>query len=247
MKVQTTHGEGPLVQARRAAKCFAQRDEIEGVCVFGSVARGDAQPVSDIDLLVLSGSDSKRRDLISALPEDLKQQRFSLLLYLPRQLEQLMVAGTSFSEHLRNESKVLFDKQGLLQELLRRPPTQKVPLRDELHAELTQLSSFEDLTVFNGNLLFALARTYAVGKAIVMLALSNDATPTFNRDLAFDRFRLTHTDLNEQLDRVIELRPFYSLMAKRVEEPLPFSYRNCEAKVRQAIDAVKEIAADVAS
>lgn len=233
-----------LASAREAAQFLARHSSVEGVCVFGSVARGDSNSVSDIDLLVLtSNPDIGRRHLLGTLPVGLRQaQRLTLLHYAKAELEQIIASGTSFSEHLRSESLVLVDKRGQLASLLRQRPTTKVSVKDELEAELAQLQVYDDLTIFDGNYLFVLARIYGVGKSVVMLSLSSESKPNFNREIAFQQFQKIHPELRRDVDLILSLRPFYKLVTRRGNERLPFSYRNCQSEVLRAIDAVKSIA-----
>lgn len=237
----------PLELAREAAHALARHDGVAGVAVFGSVARGGANGSSDTDLLVLSdGGRPARRDLIRHLPARLQSRRFTLLCYERESLAALMSAGTSFTEHLRREAKVLIDPTGALAKLLTTPPTAPVPVREELEAELAQLEVYSDLQVFRGNFLFVLARLYAVGKAIVMLGLVADCAPTFDREEAFREFRRRHPDVADSLDEVERLRSFYLYVTRRGNATFPFPYRGCEGSVLRAMTAIREIAAEVA-
>ena len=232
-----------LDRARRVAESWASHDGVTGVAVFGSVARGASGPDSDTDLLVLSrGGCPSRRELLERVPVGLRAGRFTIVCYERDELASLMTAGTSFSEHLRRESKVLTDRQGVLASVLSLRPTNRVSVRDELDAEVRRLRVYSDLDVFRDNFLFVLARVYSVGKAIVMLGLVAKGKPCFDRDVAFGEFRRRYPHAASSVDVVERLRPFYLRVSRRSEVELPFSYRGCRPEVEDAIGAVRSMA-----
>lgn len=65
---------------RRIEAAFTETDEVStvvGVVVFGSVARGDADRQSDIDLFVIvDGDRTTARRLVTGVVSDLREQRF---------------------------------------------------------------------------------------------------------------------------------------------------------------------------
>ncbi|SEH49764.1 Nucleotidyltransferase domain-containing protein [Halopenitus malekzadehii] len=72
----------PQSEFHRPIRAFLQRirdelDELVGVVLFGSVARGEADRVSDIDLLVIVDDDkTAARRTIQAIVSDLEDHRF---------------------------------------------------------------------------------------------------------------------------------------------------------------------------
>ena len=96
-------------------------DRLVAVALFGSHARGDAHPDSDLDLLVIA----------DGLPDELKRQRRMVYDLLPDDLEistQLVVYSRerflanfpSFYLDLGLDAKVLHDSNGFLQQQLER-------------------------------------------------------------------------------------------------------------------------------
>jgi hypothetical protein len=117
----------PMADAWKTAErvCQALReglaDGLVAVALFGSHARGDAHPDSDLDVLVIADS----------LPDDLRQQRRMPYEMLPADLEmsvQLVVYSRerflrnfpSFYLDLGLDAKVLLDTDGFLEERLAR-------------------------------------------------------------------------------------------------------------------------------
>lgn len=236
----------PLERARAIAVHFASQARVLGVAVFGSVARGSASPSSDIDLLVLVAKDGPSRlQLVSGLPSHLRGSRLTVLCYRPQDLSHLMEHETSFTAHLRKEARILVDPAGDLEALLTTSPRDRVPVQDELKAELSQLDAYQNLDVFRGNYLFVLGRLYALGKAIVMLGLYADGDATFDRNEAFAEFCRRHPETASSIDIVRRLLPFYMYVMRRVEKPFPFPYRDSTEQVVQSISAIRNLAAAV--
>jgi hypothetical protein len=78
------------------------------VVLFGSRARGDASPDSDVDLLIWTAEEFPRHSCIGSL---------SLSFYPRRQLLQKARVGDLFIGHLVHEAVVIHDPFGLLLEL----------------------------------------------------------------------------------------------------------------------------------
>jgi predicted nucleotidyltransferase len=92
---------------------------VHAAALYGSVARGDVEVHSDIDLLMIC--DSGRKTALLPIAEQslsAKFARLSLALYSPAELKFLESARSLFLLHLKLESIVLFDQKGLLTSLL---------------------------------------------------------------------------------------------------------------------------------
>jgi predicted nucleotidyltransferase len=226
------------------ARHLAEAPAVEGVCLFGSVARGDAVETSDIDLLVV-GADTELTPskLLRTIPEQLRNLRLSLLYYSGDDLEALFASGASFVDHLRHEGEILYDERGTLSHVLEDEFSPSLNVADELESELARLEVYEDLAMFKDNFLFVLAQLYAIGKSIVMLGLVSEGASEYNREAAFAAFERRHADHADDLRRVARLRPFYALVTRRRSEALPFPYRGADGEAREAIEAIRRLAA----
>lgn len=78
------------------------------VMLYGSHARGDAGPASDVDLL----------QLVPHSPRSYTRELVSVVAYTPAQLKQMATEGSLFAWHLRTEGVVLQDPDGLLERSL---------------------------------------------------------------------------------------------------------------------------------
>lgn len=239
--------EGLALRLREDAQAIARTlvehvPTIDAICLFGSVARGDANEWSDIDLLVVGRDDRlTRRDLVETLPEPLRMTPLSLLYYRTSDFDW-MEESDLFVEHFRREGVVLHDGTGRLTQLLSGPRRSHVGVRDEVTRELEQLRPYEDLGRFGDNLLFCLSHLYAIGKSIAIAQLASQGVYEFNRDLAFEKLRIQAPEMARAIDTITELRPFYELVTKHKEAELPFPYRRSQHQARAAIRAIKSLA-----
>src|SRR5579864_3813441 len=81
---------------------------IDGVCVYGSVARGDASGWSDIDLLVI-GTESRMTParLLRRVRQKYPDTPVSMLYYLTSDFLQHYGEGALFVAHVLSEGKIL--------------------------------------------------------------------------------------------------------------------------------------------
>jgi len=215
---------------------------VEAVLLCGSVARGDANPWSDIDLVVTS-SDPK------LTPAELRQviserNHVSLIYYRTPSFETLYRHRPLFVAHLRKEGLVLFDSVGVLGRMMDSPAMliTKAAVAEEIKTYRAKLAPYKHPRRYNNNFLFCLSHLYSIGKGVIMLGLANRGVLEFNRDAAFERFTALNPDLAEQVARVTRLRPFYRLVSGREPEPLPFSYHNAAIEMGEAVNAIESLA-----
>jgi len=213
---------------------------IEAVLLFGSVARGDANPWSDIDLLVIS-SDPKLTvaEMRGVIAE---RSNVSLAYYRTPSFAKLCQRHSSFIAHLKKEGVVLFDPVGVLNKMQNSPSFTKSDVAEEMMHYRAKLAPYRHPKRYNNNFLFALSHLYSIGKGVIMLVLTSQGNPEFNRDAAFERFATLNPDLAEQVTTVTRLRPFYRMVNGRKREPLPFSYYDAATKMEEAVNAIDFLA-----
>jgi predicted nucleotidyltransferase len=213
---------------------------IEAVLLCGSVARGDANPWSDIDLLVTS-SDLKLTvgELRKAISE---RNHVSLIYYRTPSFETLYRRRPLFIAHLKKEGVVLFDPLGVLSRMLESSNLTKADIAEEIKIYLAKLTPYRYLRRYNNNFLFCLSHLYSIGKGVIMLGLASCGVLEFNREAAFERFASLNPDLADQVATVARLRPFYRLVSGREPEPLPFSYHDAAMEMEEAVKAIESLA-----
>lgn len=213
---------------------------IEAVLLCGSVARGDANPWSDIDLVVTSSDPTltvaELRKVIS------ERNHVSLIYYRTPSFETLHQRQPSFIAHLRKEGMVLFDPKGIMRRVLDSFAVTKADVAKELKMHRAKLAPYRHPERYNNNFLFCLSHVYSIGKGVIMLGLTSRGILEFNRDAAFERFATLNPDLREQVKKVARLRPFYRLVSGRKPEPLPFSYHHASVELEEAVNAIDSLA-----
>lgn len=216
--------------------------QVSGVCLYGSVARGDAGPHSDLDLLVVGEDpDLRPSSMRRALGLSGSEPRVSIVYHTPDTLNRYIETGSRFLLHVQLEGEILYDGSGLLESLKQRSPI-RGPIRGEVDGQLRRLSLYENPARYNGNFLFPLAHIYAIGKAILMAILSENEIYEFDRDRAFDAFTKRFPDSANDVETLRWLTPFYTLVSKGIEQELPFSYHQCDEYVAEAVAAIRRLA-----
>lgn len=216
--------------------------EVSGVCLFGSVARGDDDERSDIDLFVVGHNPELRPSVIrKRLHLKNSPPKVSIIYHTPETLERYLEGGSRFIVHLQLEGKVLYDEEGLLGQIQRQPPL-KTSARAEIEGQLKRLEAFDEPVRFNGNFLFPLTHVFASGKAIVMAILADNEIYEFNREAAFDAFVGRFPESRDDVATLRRLAPFAALVTKRAEGELPFSYYDCDEELTDAVAAVRRLA-----
>ena len=232
--------------ARRAAEqvagALSRLPGVHGVLLFGSVARQTSDADSDIDLIVVGVDPTlTSRALFSALPARLRRWRLSLRYFTEDELSRLFDAGVSFTEHLRREAVVLYDQDGDLGRIVRSSARPTISIDEEIAAQLDRLHPLEDWSQYNGNFLFCFAQLYAIGKAVVILALLRSGVAEFDHRRLFKAYRKRYPNRGADLDTMVDLEPFARLVAGRPNE-LPFPYRDAEIRGRAAVAAIRRLA-----
>jgi len=225
-----------------AADLVTAFPSVESVCLFGSVARGDDGPTSDIDLFVI-GTDPQLTPLTirERLGLEGASPRVSIVCHTPDTFSRYVMTGSRFLVHLQLEGEVLFDREGRLHDLQEREVINGSS-EAEIMGQLRRLALYDDTSRYNGNFLFPLSHIYAIGKAIVMAILAEHGIYEFGRTRAFEAFADRFPETASSTRTIERLAPFYSLASKGVDVDLPFSYHACEEEVHAAIRAVRQIA-----
>lgn len=110
--------------ADHASLLQALEEPRDAVMLYGSCARGDATPCSDIDLL----------QIVPRQRPSYRRGCLSVTLATAEPLRALAIAGSLFVLHLRTEGVILRDELNVLEGILAayRPPPSYEPLRQSL-------------------------------------------------------------------------------------------------------------------
>ncbi|MFI4990320.1 MAG: nucleotidyltransferase domain-containing protein [Solirubrobacterales bacterium] len=213
---------------------------LDGICLYGSVARGEEHEGSDIDLLVL-GRDPELTpsQLRKQLPDDLREARVMFAYYTPATLDSYLHRWSRFGAHVRREGEILFDPDGRLRDVLE----EDIPVssREELEAQLRHLENYDDLRRFGGYFLLPLAHLYSIGRTVIFALLAERGVLEFDQTRATRLLEREVPTATDEIRAVARLRAFQERVSRRSRRPLPFSPRDCEDEVAHARDAVRSL------
>lgn len=228
--------------AGQAADVLGAAHDILSVCLIGSVARGDAGPDSDIDLLVVTERKLRRSDLLMRLPPSAQDPRLSLISYSREDLTMEATSGSLFLHHVRLEGVTMHDRHRTLCDVLDIAAARAPNVSAEFDRQLRRLRLYREPERLNGEHLFALAHLYAIGKAVAIARCVALDEPVFRRSEALKAVADHHPDLADDVAAIVELEPFYDLTRDRVRGPLPFAPTNVEHKLRRVGEAIERVA-----
>lgn len=229
--------------ASEVASRLSEREDLDAVLLYGSVARGDADSDSDIDLLIV-GRDAGQtvaslRRSVGAVDSD---HRASYVFHTRESFAELVEEGSRFLVHLRTEGQVLLDRTGQLTGFLS-GPWQPVSVEAEMAVALERLQNYEQPEIFGGRFLFALAHVFTIGKTIVMARLADEGYLEFNRRRAFEAFVDRHPDQAADAGLIAGLEPFVARTRRRgAVLPFPPAGALAEDKLQQSVAAVRRLA-----
>jgi predicted nucleotidyltransferase len=213
---------------------------VDGVCLYGSVARGEGHGASDIDLLVLGKSQQLSPSRLRAhLPADLREAPVTFLYHTPETLETYLHRWSRFGAHVRNEGLILFDPHGRLRSAL----NEDIPVssREELLAQMRHLDNYDDLKRFGGKFLLPLAHLYSIGRTVVFALLAERGVLEFDQVRAMRQLERKLPEAKDDIRTIARLRPFQQRVGRRSHTHLPFSPNDCESEVATARDAVRRL------
>ncbi|MDQ6614393.1 MAG: nucleotidyltransferase domain-containing protein [Actinomycetota bacterium] len=227
------------VAENASAHLASSVDSIEGVCLFGSVARNDPGETSDIDLLILGSDPALTPGPLSQLVAGLYRDRISITYHTSDSLAEYLMRWSRFGVHLRTEGQILFDRHGHLRDAL--AADCPFSTRDELRLQLLHLATFEHLERFGGRFLFPLAHLYLIGRTVVFALLAERGIFEFNQERAFERLPRVVPDAGPDVEKVASLRPFSQLAQGRRPISLPFGFEDCAPDVAAARTAIRRL------
>jgi predicted nucleotidyltransferase len=191
---------------RHLTKALLNCPHIGAAALYGSVARGDAEGYSDIDVLAVCPASHKREayeEVIFALGSD--AARISLALYTPRELLFLAKQRSLFLLHLSNESLILFDHTGLLTQLLATFEP-KESYREDFEQSLQLLLPLQKSVVDAPNELHRLAYIYSLFRVFGVYLLSSDGVYEFSKGKMSAALLLKYPHLKCELETLSSLR-----------------------------------------
>jgi hypothetical protein len=241
MGVQSDPTSGAAIAAQ-ATGALRTLPNVIGLCVVGSVARGDDRRDSDVDILVVLQQRQSPSELLAELTGEPLHPRLSLICKSPQALQRLASDGSLFLAHAASEGQVAYDPEGLLRRAFGVLGQTPLDTSRELNSRLASLRNYRHLDRFGNNFLFALAHLYGLGKGVAIARSARGGTPIFIKGDALALLGSNHPELGQDVEAIQRLRPFYDLTRGHRVGALPFSYLGAEQETRRAVQAVRRLA-----
>jgi len=218
--------------AERTARRFAEGPLSRGIAVFGSYARGDYTPASDLDLLVIHAGRAPEEILDGLDP------RVSVVFYTAERFARLPLVSPLFNLHLVTEAAILDDSHGLIGSNLgsvagfAREDVARVAASSQ--RRMRDIVNLPPRRRLSGEL-------YAVAKQSAMLLSAAHGSPTFNRAQAFEQLEQLAPQLSDDVRTAIRLETHWlSLRARYTQAAVSASASELEA-VRRIVEAVTHV------
>jgi predicted nucleotidyltransferase len=233
---------------------LVHHSDANSIILFGSVARGDEDQFSDIDLLILSRSIEAKNEYLfehkirSKIPESLlpKEKWLSLAVYFKDDFEEMHSRGSLFMAHILREGVVLYD-DGFYQQLTKRGfHLSEDELRLSLRILSDRLDVATDLEKFGNYYIRCLSNFFTISTNLVINALALHGQLVFSKKQAFSQLASVYPKYEKKLNRLFELQPFFVRNSKGLDVALPFEPYNCEKEVIQLRDDIRQLLLEVA-
>lgn len=144
---------------RRVARTLRGDRRIRAACVLGSVARGERDEHSDVDLLIVipdGSEDDVARSARNELPHRIAGSRVQARVLTAGRLAAVRETRTVYAAHVGTEALVLFDRKNDLRDLRRAFPRGST-VAESGEALRRRLMLYEDLAWCNGHYLACFA------------------------------------------------------------------------------------------
>lgn len=225
--------------AENSVKALVDRiRSIEAILLFGSVARGDVQAESDIDLMVIASDPIRSAEVRAALGEE--HRSTSITCHSWDTLAAARDDEWSFFVHLREEGEILYGGPRLMRGLDRTRRPDSTVWKGRLRTELDRLDRFDDLDRYSAGYNLPLARIFRSARYSCMLENTAAGETAFSRDACFDIFARRHPEVSAETEQMERLWPFHARTQGRREPPLPFE-PEAEADVVEAREAARAV------
>lgn len=218
--------------ASEAAARLRQEPQIDAVCVLGSVARGESQPGSDIDLMLIAREPTRPSKLYPKLDG---LGPISLIVHTRESFGRLSASRAIFAVHVRDEGKILFDRHEWLADQLGSLVGLDADTSLTYRWASKEVERYRDLAPFNGIYHFAFARLYSISRAVAIGITVEKGDPQYGKDEPFSWIATQFPTLTDSVLRLSALRAFREIEGGYDGVSPPFDDRGADTEMRQAV------------
>ena len=183
-----------------------RQENIQAAALYGSVARDEFEPHSDIDLLLVCHGGHKREvyDKVYPLLSE-RLNRVSLSIYSPREISFLAKAQSLFLLHLKRESLLLFDHDEVLTDALKHF-VPKLSYEDDFRKSLELVMPLKTIVQGSPNNLHRLAYSYSLFRVYGVYILANRGIFEFSKAKMAEYLTLYYPELSKEIELLSGLR-----------------------------------------
>ncbi len=201
-----------------------QGEHVAAVVLFGSVARGDCDEQSDLDVLVVVEDGEGRQAVLAAFRQQSREDHPPLVMTVAALLQEA-VDRPSFVAHLLDEGILLCSKPswGRVRSSLSDRAFDRDALGREVRNRAKHLEPLLRAGRFRNSPVTALSHLYGIARSLAILRLLQEGIHEYSWQRAFDRYAELRPELGPDLQSLKDLRPYYEYARARgrTEADLP--------------------------
>jgi len=226
---------------RTLSETLAEHPDVEAAALYGSVARGDVEAHSDIDVLVFCRR-SRKLPIHDYLSTQLRYlgNRLSLVIYSEKEMQFLSAAKSLFLLHLSREANILFDKDGYFGNLLT-TFTPKHSYKEDFVKSITLVDPLRSQVFGAPNQLHRLSYIYSLFRVFGVYLLAEGGIYEFSKDRMAKQLSVDFPSLVDEIHSLSMLRPlnsnFFSGGASQVSEGAP----TCQPDLASNVGAIASL------
>jgi predicted nucleotidyltransferase len=180
--------------------------QIQAAALYGSVARGDSESHSDIDLLIVCATSQKHLTYDEVCANLIRRfDRLSIAIYTQQELLFLAKVRSLFLLHLSRESSLLFDRSGFLTQVLA-DFEPKMSYGRDFRQSLQLASPLCTIVSDSPNQYHRLAQTYSLFRVFGVYILANRGIFEFSKAKMTAALASSYPEQSQQIDLLSSLR-----------------------------------------
>jgi len=213
------------------------------VIVFGSVARGEANERSDLDVLIVVEDNETRAAVLRSIREGPLREMSPLVLTRDALMRGLPVRP-SFVAHLLDEGVSVYETPAWrdIEANLAAAVDDVDALAAEVERRTKELEPLAHPERFATSPVTAMSHLYGVARALITARLLQLGIHEYSWQRVFDRYAEIHPELISDLDAVKALRPYYECARGRPGAEVP-TRAVAPEDLRKLVASVERLAA----